>query len=312
MGFASPELGRLAREYQTRIKFLLEEGMTYEEIRQFLLGNTAIEDDYLLKTLSKIKVEDRLKLAEVITELERERQRSEESRNNNRANTLTGESVYRNEEIVVDESAESAWTHFREHLEEANFENITDIRESSRNILEMLKLKTEPGFPNKGAVMGNVQSGKTANMEALMSMACDNGWNVFIILSGVIDSLREQTENRMIKHLRKKQNGEDNLRYDWYVQPPLIGPKESVYFNFDLEEYGNKRYMSVILKNTKHLTKLLARLKKQNNNHLMNLIVIDDEADQASINTNTGEGRAHGHRQGVRRGLDEGASGNQE
>ena len=46
-------------------------------------------------------------------------------------------------------------------------------------------------------MVGNVQSGKTANMGALISMAADNGWNMFIILTGTIESLRQQTETRL-------------------------------------------------------------------------------------------------------------------
>ena len=48
--------------------------------------------------------------------------------------------------------------------------------------------------PVKGLVIGNVQSGKTANMAALMAMAADWGWNMFIVLSGTIENLRQQTQ----------------------------------------------------------------------------------------------------------------------
>ena len=41
--------------------------------------------------------------------------------------------------------------------------------------------------------MGSVQSGKTANMIGLASMAADKKWNFFIVLSGSIDNLRRQT-----------------------------------------------------------------------------------------------------------------------
>lgn len=53
-------------------------------------------------------------------------------------------------------------------------------------------------------IVGDVQSGKTANMAALMAMACDYGWNMVIILSGTIDNLREQTQNRLIDDLNMK------------------------------------------------------------------------------------------------------------
>lgn len=66
----------------------------------------------------------------------------------------------------------------------------------------------------KGLVFGSVQSGKTANMEALISMAADTYWNVFIILSGTIENLRIQTRDRFKRDL------EDTQTITWEQMPP--------------------------------------------------------------------------------------------
>mgnify|MGYP007091021355 CR=1 FL=1 len=49
--------------------------------------------------------------------------------------------------------------------------------------------------------MGSVQSGKTANMIGLATMAAHYDWNYIIILSGTIDNLRKQTRDRFMHDL---------------------------------------------------------------------------------------------------------------
>jgi hypothetical protein len=67
-----------------------------------------------------------------------------------------------------------------------------NIEISSYKLLKRLSLSTVSGSAIKGLVIGNVQSGKTANMAGLMSMAADHGFNIFIILSGTIENLRNK------------------------------------------------------------------------------------------------------------------------
>ena len=49
----------------------------------------------------------------------------------------------------------------------------------------------------RGLVMGHVQSGKTANYCGLVCKAADAGYKVIIVLSGVHNSLRSQTQIRV-------------------------------------------------------------------------------------------------------------------
>ena len=70
-------------------------------------------------------------------------------------------------------------------------------------ILNHLRRDTRESGEVKGLVMGSVQSGKTANMIGLISMAAHYDWNFVIILSGTIDNLRKQTRDRIFGDLTK-------------------------------------------------------------------------------------------------------------
>ena len=105
--------------------------------------------------------------------------------------------------IDVPTSPDSSWQIYRKKLEGKGFKNdsIDSIERTTKGILQRLNGDTTSSGPVKGLVIGNVQSGKTANMAALMAMAADYGWNMFIVLSGVIESLREQTQTRLFEDL---------------------------------------------------------------------------------------------------------------
>ena len=194
--------------------------------------------------------------------------------------------IYSGERFVyfIDPSPYAAWGHYVGVLREGNFsdEAISSIQSSSKNILEHLSLKTEVGKPIRGAVIGNVQSGKTANMAGLMAMAADNGWNMFVVLTGTIDNLRKQTETRMIHDLR------DNIneRYHWVPIPNTSKKEFKKIISFDLSSESTERYIAVCLKEKNWLEKLIDGLHTAGNNlGNMRLMVIDDEADQASVDT---------------------------
>lgn len=55
--------------------------------------------------------------------------------------------------------------------------------------------------PKKGLVLGYVQSGKTTNMVAVIAKAVDAGYRFIVVLTGVNDNLRRQTQERLDEHL---------------------------------------------------------------------------------------------------------------
>ena len=188
--------------------------------------------------------------------------------------------------ISVPSGVSSSWERYSESLlQKMSAESVADIRKGCIWTLRHLKEDTRAVGPIKGLVMGSVQSGKTASMEGLVSMAADYGWNFFIILSGTIDNLRKQTRDRFKDDLMNSEGvywkvidfaGEDKKYAIEELQlNTLTGSK-----NF------TRRYVTVCLKNKSRLTKLIDWLYSDpNRTSKLRVIVIDDEADQASINT---------------------------
>jgi len=129
---------------------------------------------------------------------------------------------YQNNIVRISQDKRSSWQTYKKGLLDGGFkqQTVSEIERASLSILRRLSLDTSSTKPIKGLVIGNVQSGKTANMAALMAMAADCGWNMFIVLSGTIENLRKQTENRLFEDLNKP-----NCRINWY---PLDHPSSRV------------------------------------------------------------------------------------
>lgn len=181
----------------------------------------------------------------------------------------------------------SAWCLYKEKLKNDgwNQKSIDNVKKSSFEILQYLSIDTRESGATKGLVIGNVQSGKTANMAGLMAMAADNGFNYFIILSGVIENLRQQTSNRLYNDMN--QSGKGNLHWHHIEKPTLKSslPQNDI-SNFNLGSKDKDRYFTVCLKNKNRLKSLIKWLYSDSKKaEQLKILVIDDEADQASINT---------------------------
>lgn len=188
----------------------------------------------------------------------------------------------------ISQSPRSAWQLYRKHLkDDSGFSetSVQQIEKSCFRILKRLSNDTTQRTPIKGLVIGNVQSGKTANMAGLMAMAADNGWNMFIILSGTIENLRIQTETRLTNDLN---SGSGNLFWQPLSRDDLkkkanasSGQTKHLMLNDP-----RMKYFAVCLKNKKRLENLIKWLQGDKNAQKnLRILVIDDEADQASINT---------------------------
>lgn len=68
----------------------------------------------------------------------------------------------------------------------------------------------------KGLVMGHVQMGKTTNYSALISKAADSGYRIIIILAGLTNSLRYQTQVRLDKTFVGKSSVSDAAHTSTY------------------------------------------------------------------------------------------------
>src|ERR1700733_1281162 len=91
------------------------------------------------------------------------------------------------------------WDRYLLYLEERIPRSAVDsVDKVSNDILERIEDPERPGpWDRRGLVMGHVQSGKTANYCGLVCKAADAGYKVIIVLSGVHNSLRSQTQIRL-------------------------------------------------------------------------------------------------------------------
>ena len=157
----------------------------------------------------------------------------------------------------------------------------------------------------RGLIIGDVQSGKTATYSGLICKAADAGYKVVILLAGITESLRQQTQERIdegivgytIRKEGKKIHegrvgvGKDNkqFRASSFTTCAKDFVKGSNLISTTLSGH-NSLVLFVVKKNVSVLTKLHNWLKNQNIDIRTNsinhpMLLIDDEADNASINT---------------------------
>ena len=178
----------------------------------------------------------------------------------------------------------SAWSTYKRKLlsKGMTIDTVNSIEDSAHRALNKLSLDTTSTSAVKGLVVGNVQSGKTSNMAALMAMGADLGFNLFIVLSGSIENLRIQTQDRLIGDL----SGATDVTW---IPINNVSTKTSYVHalsKLGLKETSRERYLMVCLKNSTRLNNLLTWLNKDDKSRsLLKVLIIDDEADQAGINT---------------------------
>lgn len=143
---------------------------------------------------------------------------------------------------------------------------------------------------SKGLVVGYVQSGKTANYTALIAKASDVGYRLVIVLAGIHNGLRRQTQKRLKEELI---DTDAVLRETWHTLTYADADFEARGTNTDafLGRESNQRILLVVKKNVHVLRRLVEWLNKGSRVLRENCpaLIIDDEADQAGINTGKSE-----------------------
>jgi hypothetical protein len=156
----------------------------------------------------------------------------------------------------------------------------------------------EGAWSRRGLVVGHVQSGKTANYTGLICKAADAGYKVIIVLAGLLNSLRNQTQERIDSDFmgwctrNNKRIGAS--RFSSNKRRPVC--LTTVVEDFNLKTANtqlqlaalNEPIILVLKKNKNSLEKLHEWLSGQNEHDLrdFSMLMIDDEADHASVNTN--------------------------
>jgi hypothetical protein len=173
--------------------------------------------------------------------------------------------------------------------------DVESLDSSSDNVLKYLEdPRTDSEFSQEdfrvqGLVLGYVQSGKTANFTALIAKAADRGYRLIIVLSGIHNSLRSQTQRRLDLELGLIDDqtgvGYPDQGHAWWriTNSELNGDFKPGTDAGPLQQ--GSRGVMVVKKNATILRRLVRWLDHRLPDDLP-VLIIDDEADQASINTN--------------------------
>ena len=190
------------------------------------------------------------------------------------------------------------WRRLRSYLIDEKSWSLRDVEgldASSDNVLKHLEdprvdaPHSKTAYRVQGLVLGYVQSGKTANFTSLIAKAADRGYRLVIVLSGIHNSLRAQTQRRLDLELGlvpdPKGVGLPNPAHAWWriTSSELTGDFKPGTDAGPLQQ--GSRGIMVVKKNATVLRRLVAWLDGRVPYDLP-VLVIDDEADQASINTN--------------------------
>lgn len=184
---------------------------------------------------------------------------------------------------------------------------IKSLDKSARTILSLLQDPAADGttWTRRGLVIGHVQSGKTANYIGLITRAADAGYRFIIVIAGIHNNLRKQTQQRIEEAFIGRTtapgaNGPIGVGLNSNHPPPASLTTidddfsiTSTKISFQLKGM-NTPVIAVIKKNVSTLTALHDWLATQNADRSgkirdVPLLMIDDEADNASINTNTAD-----------------------
>lgn len=176
------------------------------------------------------------------------------------------------------EEGDDFWPPLRRDLLSGNLaDSFPEVDMASTKVVALLADPHVRRLKKKGLVVGYVQSGKTANYTAVMAKAADAGYRLFIVLSGMHNNLRAQTQTRIAKDL---------LDHQW------------ARLTTDTEDFGTVVNGAPLLSQGVHVVAIV----KKNGHRLRSLrdwlsdipeeiraacpaLLLDDEADQATPNT---------------------------
>lgn len=181
------------------------------------------------------------------------------------------------------------WPALKQHFESGlrwDENRIRPVDRSSSKVLAYTPQPARPTWTSKGLVVGYVQSGKTTNFTSVIAKAADAGYKLVIVLSGIHNGLRRQTQDRLDEQLH------DLSPVSWLMLTTKIKDfyPPSMQSTALLHNQESKVALCVAKKNAKVLARLdewLEDAEKQRVLADLPVLVIDDEADQASVASRT-------------------------
>lgn len=171
------------------------------------------------------------------------------------------------------------------------------LNESGMRVLdETYRIMQVCGNPNSfannetGIVIGYVQSGKTLSFTTLTALARDNNYQIVVIIGGTSVNLLDQSTKRVRKDLRIDSRYGFEQRWTQITNPHTQEDIDTI--TNALDQWANPTFpndrcrtiLVTVMKNGSHLRNLADLLSGMNLNGVPTLI-IDDEGDQASLNT---------------------------
>ena len=206
------------------------------------------------------------------------------------------------------------WSRYREYLIQEGFATaaITTLDEVADRVLDLMQDPRRGGpWDRRGMVVGHVQSGKTANYTGLICKAADAGYKLIVVIAGVHNNLRSQTQRRIDEGFV----GRDSARLLSRQTDMFVGvgrfhrERRPITFTNTIRDFNKmtatgvgiplqnlpEPAVFVIKKNSSTLRNLLEWLSEHSARGGAEsidepMLLIDDEADNASINIRPGAG----------------------
>lgn len=193
------------------------------------------------------------------------------------------------------------WNRYKRHLirdKKWAKNTVRTIERDTWNILDLMANPTgEAEFERRGLVVASVQSGKTANYIGLICRAADAGYKIIIVMAGVHNVLRNQTQARLedgftgFNIVEQKSIEAVGVGKDNGSRRPIACTSREADFNKKRASalkgiqtaHTNEPWLFVIKKNSNSLKQVYEWLR-DNAQRDDQLLLIDDEADNASIN----------------------------
>lgn len=150
-----------------------------------------------------------------------------------------------------------------------------------------------PGGQETGLILGYVQSGKTMSFTTVAALARDNGYRLVIVCTGLTRNLFEQSRERLSRDLRLNERRD---RHWLFLPNPRARPDilQTIRMALDDDEdlpagHATTTVLIAVMKNgtwLDHLQRILSEVDLRD----VPTLIIDDEADQASLNNNVRRG----------------------
>ena len=144
-----------------------------------------------------------------------------------------------------------------------------------------------------GLAVGRIQSGKTMSYSTLAALASDNGYRMIIVITGTSIPLLNQSVDRLRTDL-----GVEDQPWMWqhFINPrpengPIVAAALAQWADETIPREEKRTVLITVMKNTRHLRALSALLRTAPLDGVP-VLVIDDEADQAGLNTFVNAGSA--------------------